>query len=34
MAEEEKGTSVRVICRFRPLNQKEQDMNLGSGIQF
>ena len=33
MAEEEKG-NVRVICRFRPLNQKETDMNLGSGIEF
>jgi hypothetical protein len=33
--EEEEGKgNVKVVCRFRPLNQKEIDLNLGSGIQF
>ena len=26
--------NVRVICRFRPMNEKELRLNLGSTIDF
>jgi len=30
----EKGNNVRVVCRFRPLNQKEIDLGMGGICQF
>ena len=30
----EKGNNVRVVCRFRPLNQKEIDLGMGAICTF